>query len=257
MAEKPIDRKVSKYFAGELTEKQLDIEIQQYLKDGLENGKFDKEIMKRLDRRRDANGKKKGRSYARFFIEISEGIRKEHTIFLKWIEYMESVGFQIRWEKYGTDAIGLAFVEVTDDRPDYLVSINKSPFFVIDVKTCPLETMNTFKTGDLRHYEKYNASMLVCMGKIDIKDPELKSFAFYGPSAIRHFLKLESTVFHEFAPNKKAIRISYKQQMKSKKAQVSFEELIKDKTVDIINVNGKIPKFQGPLKRIIDGHYIF
>ena len=257
MAEKPIDRKVSKYFAGELSEAKLNEEIEQYLKDGIESGKFDEKIIARLDRRRDSNGKKKGRTYARFFIEISEGIRKEHAIFKKWIEHMESLGYNMRWEKYGTDAIGLAFVEVTDDRPDYLVSINNSPFFVVDAKTCPVETINTFKTGDMKHYTKYNASMLVCMGNIKLADPELKSFAFYGPSAIRHLLKLDSTTYPEFAPNKQAVRVAYKRNMKSKKAQVSFEELLKDETMDLVKVTEKNPEFKGPLKRIIHGHYMF
>ena len=92
MAERPIDRKVSKYFEGKLTEAKLNKEIEKYLKEGLESGKFDKKIIARLDRRRDHNGKKKGRTYARFFIEISEGIRKEHAIFLKWIEHMKKIG---------------------------------------------------------------------------------------------------------------------------------------------------------------------
>jgi len=257
MAERPIDRKVSKYFEGEISESKLNKEIKEYLKEGVLNGKFTKSIMNRLDRRRDSNGKKKGRTYARFFIEISEGIRKEHAVFLKWIEHMEKIGYQMKWEKYGTDAIGLAFVEVLDDRPDYIVSINNSPFFVIDAKTCPIESINTFKTGDLKHYVKYNASMVVCMGDIKLKDPILKSFAFYGPSAIRHFLKLESTTYPEFAPYKQAVRVSFKKNMKSRKAQISFEELLKDRTMDLVKVEEKEPEFNGPLKRIIHGNYMF
>jgi len=257
MAEKPIDRLVSKYFEKEISELELNNKIKEYLKGGIESGKFDEKIIKRLDRRRDSNGKKKGRTYARFFIEISEGIRKEHAIFKKWIKHMESLGYQMRWEKYGTDAIGLAFVEVTDDRPDYIVSINNSPFFIVDAKTCPIETINTFKTGDLKHYGNYNASMVVCMGNIKLEDPELKSFTFYGPSAIRHLLKLESTTYPEFAPNKQAVRVSYKKTMKSKRAQVSFEELLKDGTMDMVKVSEKNPVFNGPLKRIIDGNYMF
>jgi len=257
MSERPIDRKVSKYFNGELTEEKLNKEIEQYLKDGLANGKFDEKTIARLDRRRDSNGKKEGRTYARFFIEISEGIRKEHEIFLKWISHMENLGYKMRWEKFGTDAIGLAFVEVMDDRPDYIVSINNSPFFVVDAKTCPIESINTFKVGDLKHYENYNASMVVCMGEIKLKEPVLKSFSFYGPSAIRHLLKLESTTYPEFAPNKPAVRVSYKKNMKNKKAQVSFEELLKDETMDLVNVSDKKPEFKGPLKRIIDGNYMF
>jgi hypothetical protein len=223
----------------------------------LESGKFDKKIIDRLDRRRDADGKNKGRTYARFFIEISEGIRKEHAVFLKWIEHMESLGYKMMWEKYGTDAIGLAFVEVVDDRPDYIVSINNSPFFIIDAKTCPVDTFNTFKTGDLKHYVKYNASMVVCMGDFKSEEPELKSFAFYGPSAIRHLLKLDSTTFPEFVPNKQAVRVAYKKNVLSKRAQVSFEELLQDETIDIIKVDEKEPVFNGPLKRIINGHYMF
>ena len=257
MAERPIDRRVSQYFKGKLTEAKLNEAIEQYLKDGLESGKFDEKIIARLDRRRDNNGKKKGRTYARFFIEISEGIRKEHAIFLAWVEHMISIGYKIRWEKFGTDAIGLAFVEVKDDRPDYLVSINNSPFFVVDAKTCPVETINTFKTGDMKHYVNYNASMLVCMGKIKLENPELTSFAFYGPSAIRHLLKLDSTTYPEFAPNKQAVRVAYKKNMKNKRAQVSFEELLKDETMDLVKVTEKNPDFKGPLKRIIDGHYMF
>lgn len=257
MAERPIDRKVSKYFEGKLTEKKLNEEIEQYLKEGVESGKFNDKIIARLDRRRDNNGKKKGRTYARFFIEISEGIRKEHAVFQKWIEHMESLGYKMRWEKYGTDAVGLAFVEVTDDRPDYIVSINNSPFFIVDAKTCPIETINTFKTGDMKHYVKYNASMVVCMGNIKAEDPELKSFAFYGPSAIRHLLKLDSTTYPEFAPNKQAVRVSYKKNMKNKRAQVSFEELLRDETMDLVKVSDKKPVFKGPLKRIINGHYMF
>lgn len=256
MAEKPIDRKVSNYFAGEITEENLNKEIIQYLEDGKESGKFDEKIMARLDRRRDLNGQKP-RTYARFFIEISEGIRKEHAIFLKWIEHMEKLDYKMKWEKYGTDAIGLAFVEVKDDRPDYLVSINDSPFYVVEAKTCPVETMNTFKTGDLKHYEKYNASIVVCMGNINLKKPELKSFSFYGPLAIRHFLKMKSMIYPEFAPGKLAVRASYKKIMKSKEAQLSFEELLKDETMDLVSVTEKEPIFKGPLKRVIDGHYIF
>jgi hypothetical protein len=257
MAERPIDRRVSQYFEGKITEEKLNKQIEEYLKDGIASGKFTDKIMARLDRRKDANGKKKGRTYARFFIEISEGIRKEHAIFLKWIEHMEKIGYEMKWEKYGTDAIGLAFVEVKDDRPDYLVSINNSPFFVVDAKTCPIETKNTFKTGDLRHYEKYNASMVVCMGKIGLDNQELKSFSFYGPLAIRHLLKLKSTTYPEFAPNKQAVRASYKKTMKSNRAQVSFEELLKDGTMEMVKVTEKDPEFRGPLKRIIDGHYLF
>ena len=257
MAERPIDRKVSQFFNGKITESKLNKEIEKYLKDGLKSGKFTDKDISRLDRRRDNKGKKKGRTYARFFIDISSGIRKEHASFLVWIEHMRSIGYQMRWEKFGTDAVGLAFVEVKDDRPDYLVSINKSPFFVVDAKTCPVETINTFKTGDMKNYKDYNASMLVCMGDIQIKNTVLTSFSFYGPSAIRHLLKLDSTTYPEFAPNKQAVRVSYKKNLKNKRAQVSFEELLKDETIDLVKIDNKNPCFSGPLKRILNGHYMF
>lgn len=252
MKDKPVDRIMNRYFDSEITIVEANDEIIEYL----EVRKFDKKTIARLDRRRDVKGRK-GRTYAEFFRDISKGIRKEHAIFLKWVEYMEEMEFVVKWEKYGTDAVGLAFVENSDDRPDYLISINLSPFFPVDVKTCPILTMNTFKKGDLKNYARVKSSMLVCMGDINIQKPVLKSFVFYGPNAIRVLKKYNGRIYYEFAPNKKAVRVSYKKILESKKAMISFEELLDDNLIDIVDANKKEMKFNGPLKHLIDGNYMF
>lgn len=252
MRARPIDRIMNKYFDGEITLKQADEEIAEYLA----VRKFDEAVIRRLDRRKDAPGKR-GRTYAEFFRDISEGIRKEHATFLAWVKYMESKKINVKWEKYGTDAIGLAFIENSDDRPDYLISLNNSPFYAVDVKTCPVTSFNTFKKGDLKNYIKHNSSMLVCMGKIDMKNPELKAFSFYGNVAVKYLNNIEGEEFYEFAPNKKAVRISFKNKMKQKRARVSFEELTNRKIIDYIKITKGALKAQGPLNKWLRNDFTF
>lgn len=252
MQNKPIDRIMNRYFSEEITIEEANDEIEEYLK----VRDFDAKTINLLNRRKDSPGKK-GRSYAQFFADISVGVRKEHSIFLEWVKFMEQHKFDVRWEKYGTDAIGLAFIEDNDPRPDYLISVNKSPFFVVDVKTCPVDNINTFKKGDLKNYLKYDGSILVLMGKATPKESVLKSFSFYGPKAVKKLSKFEGRIYFEYARNKKAVRISVEKDFKKKDAHITFKEMQSEKLVDIIKVTDTKIKADGPLRTLIEKKYDF
>jgi len=250
MENKPIDRIMNRYFDGEINLDEANKSIVEYLT----VRKFDEQTIRRLDRRRDKGGKKV-RTYAEFFRDISIGVRKEHAVFLEWIKYMKSKGFTIKWEKYGTDSVGLAFVEDNDNRPDYLLSINNSPFFVVDVKTCGTQEINTFKKADLKNYIEHNALMLVCIGKIDMHDPQLKSFVFYGQKSIKLLNSFDGMIYNEFAPNKPAIRVSREKELERKKAHISFKKLVEDNLIECIKVTEDMPEFTGPLKALVEHDY--
>ena len=248
---KPIDRIVERYLIKkEITREKAIRLINEYI----EKKNFPKHILSWIDRRRDK------RSRGEFFLHLAEGIRKEHSSFLLWIEYMEKQGYKMRWEKYGTDAVGLAFIEKEKDKkkeinkPDYLISIDSSPFFVVDAKNCSRLDMNTFKKTDLKNYAKHNASMIVFMGDADPIEPDLKTFVFYGPNAVKELNKKEGKTYWGFAGGKKAVRVG---DNKMKNKDFSFNELKKDKYIDIVDLS--IPKavFRGPLKRIVNGKYNF
>ncbi len=260
MHSKPIDRIMNRFFDEEIGIEDADKEIQDYLT----VRKFDEKIIRRLDKRRDlvktkiVNGKKtkvfQHRTYAEFFRDISIGIRKEHTMFMVWVDYMRKLGYGIRWEKYGTDAIGLAFLDLKEEenKPDYLLSINNSPFYPVDVKTCEKDDINTFKVSDLNNYAKHDSLMLVLIGEIKIKDPKLKTFIFYGQKAVKLLSKQKSRFFHEFAPNKPSVRVAKSKAMKNRQGHISFSKLSDQKLIDICNTCEDVkPIFTGPLKKII------
>lgn len=242
MKDGPINRIITKHFEGKITIKEANDLIIEYFKEK----KFDSKIMATLDKRRDK------RTYAEFFKDISAGIRKEHLTLLKWVEHMQGWGFKVKWEQYGTDAIGEAFMEELDDRPDYLISVNDSSFFPVEVKTCPTPDINTFKVTDLHNYKKYSSSVLVCIGKIEMNNPVLKSFVFYGPKAVEKLYAFPGIIFHEFAPYKKAVRVSKTEMMTRKKASMSFEELITQRLIDVAQMGDEKPKFTGPLSHILN-----
>jgi len=248
---KPIDRIVERYLVkNEITRNEAIKQINNYIV----KKNFSEDILNWVDHRKDK------RSRGEFFMHLAEGIRKEHTSFLFWIKYMEKQGYKMRWEKYGTDAVGLAFIEKEKDKkkeknkPDYLISIDGSPFFVIDAKNCSRLDMNTFKKTDLKNYAKHNASMVVFMGNADPVKPNLKTFVFYGPNAVKELNKKEGKTYWGFAGGKKAVRVG---DNKMKNKDFSFNELKKDKYIDIVDLS--IPKavFRGPLKRIVNGKYNF
>jgi hypothetical protein len=243
---------MNKFFEGQVTIEEANDEIIAYL----DLKKFSNKVLQNLDRRRDKGGKKV-RTYAEFFRDISIGTRKEHTVFLEWVKYMQSKGFVIKWEKYGTDAIGLAFVEGNDTRPDYLISFNNSPFYPIDVKTGGTDNINTFKIADLKNYAQHNAMMLSCMGKADVKNPELTGFIFYGNEAIRKLLSFDGAYFHEFAPNKLAVRVARVKLMKNKRGHISFKQMAEERLIDHIIVDNKKPVFKGPMKKLLEMKYNF
>lgn len=261
MHSKPIDRIMNRFFDGEISVEEADKEIIEYLT----VRKFDDKIIKRLDRRRDlvktkvVNGKKVKmclhRTYAEFFRDISIGIRKEHSMFLCWIDYMRKIGYGIRWEKYGTDAIGLAFLDIKEEenKPDYLLSVNNSPFYPVDVKTCEKDDINTFKVSDLKNYARHDSLMLVCCGETKIENPELHTFIFYGQKAVKLLAKQKSRFFPEFAPNKPSVRVAKEKMMKSRQGHISYKNLLDKKLIDICHVfEDKNPVFRGPLRKIIN-----
>lgn len=261
MHSKPIDRIMNRFFDGEIGIEDADKEIQEYLT----VRKFDEKIIRRLDKRRDlvktkvVDGKKikvcQHRTYAEFFRDISIGIRKEHAMFIVWVDYMRKLGYGIRWEKYGTDAIGLAFLDLKEEenKPDYLLSINNSPFYPVDVKTCEKDDINTFKVSDLKNYARHDSLMLVLTGEARIDEPYLRTFIFYGQRAVRMLAKQKSNLFHEFAPNKPAVRVAKEKLMRARNAQISFKKLFDQKLIDICHTweEGQ-PIFTGPLRKIID-----
>lgn len=261
MHSKPIDRIMNRFFDGEIGIEDADKEIQEYLT----VRKFDEKIIRRLDKRRDlvktkvVDGKKikvcQHRTYAEFFRDISIGIRKEHAMFIVWVDYMRKLGYGIRWEKYGTDAIGLAFLDLKEEEnnPDYLLSINNSPFYPVDVKTCEKDDINTFKVSDLKNYSRHDSLMLVLTGEAKIDNPKLNTFIFYGQKAVRMLSKQKSNLFHEFAPNKPAVRVAKEKFMRARNAQISFKKLLEQKLIDICHIleEGQ-PIFTGPLRKIIN-----
>ena len=182
MSEKPIDRIVERYFSKKITREKARGLIEEYIV----KKKFSKAVLHGLDYRRDH------RSRGEFFISLAEGTRKEHTSFLEVVKYLEKQGNFIKWKPYGSDAIGLAFMANTKEKkteknkPDYLISINRSPYFLMDVKNCASEKINTFKKKNLDNYAtNYNSGMIVCVGKADIFKPDLKRFIVYGNKAVK------------------------------------------------------------------------
>ena len=244
MSEKPIDRIVERYFGKKITREKARISIEKYI-----DGKnFSETVLKGLDRRRDH------RSRGEFFISLAEGIRKEHASFLSVVKYLERMGNFVKWETYGTDAIGQAFMVNTKNqkkeknKPDYIISINKSPFFITDVKNCSSEKINTFKKQDLENYDKYNCGMIVCMGRADPVDPDIKKIVIYGNKAVKKLNTFEGKVYRGFAGRKLGVRVGHKG---DKDCYITFEELKSDRLIDIVDLSKKRNAINGPLKYML------
>lgn len=245
MSEKPIDRIVERYFSKKITREKARYLIEEYI----DKKKFSKSVLYGLDYRRDH------RSRGEFFISLAEGTRKEHTSFLEVVKYLEKMGNFVKWKTYGSDAIGLAFItnekekKSEKNKPDYLISINKSPYFLIDVKNCASEKINTFKKQNIDNYAtKYNSGMIVCVGRADIFKPDLKRFIVYGNKAVKKLNTFKGKIYRGFAGKKEGVRVGYKG---NKDCYITFEELKSERLIDIIEFGKKKNTINGPLKYML------
>ncbi len=140
-----------------------------------------------LDRRRDVRTEKQ------FKQDILEGSKRERTLINIWSTEMVRRGHNIIIKDNGIDNSG-QFVEKSDNRPDYLVTIDGNTA-LYEVKSNKAAHRNSFKRHDLKSYLKCGANILLFynIGE-NYQHPSYDTMiSIINPNQIEEILKLPST----------------------------------------------------------------